>query len=96
MARRYRNTTGPAIRRAREGAGMTQDQLAAKLQLAGLPHFDRVTVAKVEGQIRSVFDYELAVIAGVFGVGPSELLPTVIALATELPALLEGEAPGAR
>ena len=55
---------------------MTQEQLAARLGSAGLHHFDRVTVAKIEGQIRSVFDYELAVIADVLRVELGDLFQT--------------------
>ena len=75
MATRFRNITGPGIRKARERAGFTQDQLAAKLQLAGLVNFDRVTVAKVEGQIRSVYDYELVVVARVLKCEVIDLMP---------------------
>ena len=52
---------------------MTQEQLAALLGTAGLHNFDRVTVAKVEGQIRSVFDYELAIIARILKVDESRV-----------------------
>jgi len=45
----------------------------------------------VEAQIRSVFDYELAVIAAVLGVKADELLPKGKELKKDLPALQEGE-----
>ncbi|MCH7225099.1 hypothetical protein MLD59_03080 [Verrucomicrobiaceae bacterium E54] len=70
--------------------GLTQEQLAAKLQLAGLHSVDRVAVAKIESQIRSVFDFELAVIAQVLGVDASALLPPVKALKADLDDLIEG------
>lgn len=74
MARRFRNLIGPNVRKHRKRLDLTQDQLAARLQLAGLAHFDRVAVAKVEAQIRSVYDFELIVLAGVLQVDPGELL----------------------
>lgn len=91
MPRRFRNSVGPAVRRLRVERGLTQDELAARLVLAGLTNADRVWVAKVESQIRSVFDYELAVIASVLGVKADDLLPEERKLKKDLPALQEGE-----
>lgn len=91
MPRRFRNSVGPAVRRLRIERGLTQDDLAARLVLAGLQNADRVWVAKIESQIRSVFDYELAVIAAELGVKADDLLPTEKVLKRDLPALQEGE-----
>ncbi len=71
-------------------ASLTQEELAAKLQLAGLHSVDRVTVAKIESQIRSVFDYELAVISKVLGTDQASLMPTPEQLKCELQSLIEG------
>ena len=90
MAKRFRNAVGPRIRKFRVEREWTQDQLAAKLQLAGLD-FDRVTVAKVESQIRSVYDFELVVVAEVLGVGAGELLPRFEQVEADLEALVAGE-----
>src|SRR4051812_69122 len=91
MARRFRNVVGPKVRHFRERLGLTQDQLAARLQLAGLENFDRVTVAKVESQIRSVFDFEAIVFAKVLQVESGDLMAySPAALKTALPRLLEG------
>ena len=68
---------------------MTQEELAAKLQLAG-PDLDRIAVAKIEARIRSVFDYELAVIAHVLAVFTNDLLPRSATLIKELPSLRRG------
>ena len=68
-----------------------QLQLAARLVLAGLGNADRVWVAKVESQIRSVFDFELAVIAAALGVTSDELLPAGKGLKDDLQALQEGK-----
>lgn len=91
MARRYRNVAGPAIRKLRMKRGWTQDQLAAKLQLAGLESADRVCVAKIESQIRSVYDFDLVIIAHVLGAPAASLLPSQAALRPDLKALCLGE-----
>ena len=91
MARRFRNCIGPRVRRLRIDRGWTQDNLAAKLQLAGLDGFDRVVVAKVESQLRSAFDYEAAVIARVLGVTLDDLLPGKSVLDKDLEDLVAGE-----
>ena len=70
--------------------GLTQDQLAAQLQLAGLHSIDRVGLAKIESRLRSAFDYEVAVIAAVLAVDPVELMPTKRSLKEELDALITG------
>lgn len=91
MPRRFRNSVGATVRRLRVERGLTQDALAARLVLAGLTNADRVWVAKIESQIRSVFDFELAVIASVLGVKADDLLPDERKLKKDLPALQEGE-----
>lgn len=70
---------------------LTQEQLGARLQLAGLHTLDRVGVAKIESQLRSVFDFELAVIAAELGVEPGMLLPPVRKLRSDLDDLIAGE-----
>lgn len=75
MAKRFRNLIGPQLRTLRIERGLTQGALAVRLQLAGAAGMDRATVAKIESQIRSVYDYELLVIAHVLGVSPSYLSP---------------------
>jgi len=74
---------------------LSQDHLATKLQLAGLP-LDRAAVGKIEAGIRSVFDFELAVIAETLGVTSDELFPPKRQLTELLPALLEGHIPKKR
>ena len=91
MPRRFRNAIGPAVRRLRMERELTQDQLAARLALAGLDSADRVWIAKVESRIRSVFDFELVVIAEVLGVTADALLPKAKELKRDIPALQEGE-----
>lgn len=88
---RFRNAVGPEVRRLRIARGLTHDQLAAKLSLAGLESPDRLWVVKVESQYRSVYDFELAVIASVLGVTANDLLPKAKELKRDLPALHKGE-----
>lgn len=76
MSQRFRNILGPNIRKWRKKAGLSQDDLAARLQLAGLENIDRVAVAKIESQIRSLFDYELIVIGAVLKISSDELIAT--------------------
>ena len=91
MPTRFRNCTGPSIRKLRSEHGWTQDDLAAKLQLAGLESMSRVSVAKVESQIRSVYDYELALIAEVLGCTSTDLMPPLRSLKPQLTSLAKGE-----
>lgn len=93
MVRRFRNASGPRIRQLRLEKGWTQDQLAARLVQAGLGSADRVVVAKIESQIRSVFDFELVVIGQALGVAGDSLLPTARQLRPHLEALCKGEKP---
>jgi len=90
MARRFRNIAGPKIRQSRSEQGWTQEQMVAKLQLAGL-ELDRVGLAKIESQIRSLLDFELVVIAEVLGVTLNELLPSADDIYDELDDLKRGE-----
>ena len=90
--RRFRNAIGPQLRKLRNERGLTQDAIAARLQRAGFD-MDRTAIAKIETQIRSVFDFELAMIARVLRVKADELLPTSGALDRDLPALLQGRRP---
>jgi transcriptional regulator with XRE-family HTH domain len=88
--RRFRNAVGPQIRKLRTQRNLSQEALASKLQLAGLD-LDRITVAKIEMQIRSVFDFELAVIADVFEVPMDELRMSPARLRQLLSALVAGK-----
>jgi transcriptional regulator with XRE-family HTH domain len=91
MSRRYRNCIGPRVRELRMSKSLTQEQLSARLQLAGLHTLDRIGVAKIESQLRSVFDFELAVIAAELGVEPGMLLPPMRKLKPDLDDLIAGE-----
>lgn len=61
-----------------------------KLQLAGLD-MDRTSLAKIESRIRSVFDFELAIIAHVLKVPTDALYPERKHLKKMLPDLMDGK-----
>ena len=88
--RRFRNAAGPHIRKFRVARELSQDQLAAKVQLLGLD-IDRVTIAKIESQIRSLYDFELAVIAAALNISTAELGLREKDFATLLPPLMKGQ-----
>lgn len=61
------NISGDRIHQARTAQRMSQDALAAKLQLAGLS-IGREAVSRIETGLRFVTDYELVIFARVLGV----------------------------
>ncbi|MCI8294976.1 MAG: helix-turn-helix transcriptional regulator [Lachnospiraceae bacterium] len=61
------NISGTAIRELREAAGLSQEQLAARLQLAGLS-LNQKAVSRIETGDRVVPDFELLYFAQVFNV----------------------------
>jgi transcriptional regulator with XRE-family HTH domain len=68
-----RNLVGPRVRQARREQGLTQAQLAARLQSAGFG-LDRAAVSKIESRIREVDDRELVALAHALGVSAAWLL----------------------
>jgi hypothetical protein len=52
--------------------------------------FSRVTVARIENRMRSVYDYEMQIIASVLRVSPEQLLPPAGKTAEELDELKSG------
>lgn len=52
------NASGPQIKALREAAGLSQEQLAAKIQLAGL-NLNQKAISRIETGDRVVPDYEL-------------------------------------
>lgn len=64
-----RNIIGNRLRIARNHATppITQGELAARLQVLGLP-IERVTISKIETGYREVTDVEAAAIARILGV----------------------------
>lgn len=70
-----RNIIGNRVREARRRTDppMTQDQLAGRLARDGV-RLDRVALAKVEGGLRSAFDFEVKGLAKALGVDANWLL----------------------
>jgi len=73
-----RNIVGPIVRESREKMGITQAQLAAKLNVSGWD-ISRETLAKIESQIRWVADFEIPLLAISVGLEPVQLLTQAIA-----------------
>lgn len=61
------NISGPRIKEARKRAKMSQDILAAKLQLQGL-QMGQMAISRIETGKRVVLDFELPIFADVLGV----------------------------
>lgn len=68
------NASGSKIRELREARGMSQEQLAAQIQLAGL-NLNQKAISRIETGGRVVPDFELLYFAEVLGVPIDELLP---------------------
>jgi transcriptional regulator with XRE-family HTH domain len=68
-----RNIVGPVVRELREKQGLSQAQLAAKINVHGWD-ISRETLAKIEAQIRWVADFEILKLAEGFGIEGPELL----------------------
>ncbi len=67
------NASGPKIWELREAAGLSQEQLAAKLQLAGL-NLNQKAVSRIETGVRVVPDFELLYFSEVLRVPLCKLL----------------------
>jgi transcriptional regulator with XRE-family HTH domain len=72
MAQANRNLIGPRIRYLRKKKDITQESLAAKLQLQGIK-IDRPMISKIECQTREVYDFEAFAIARALQIDISEL-----------------------
>lgn len=68
-----RNIVGAKIEKKRKELQMKQKDFLAQLQVAGMD-INASGLSKLEGQIRSVYDYELVIIASVLGVSVAWLL----------------------
>ena len=67
------NVSGWAIRRERERMGLSQEQLAARMQVEGIP-LSQKAVSRVETGLRVVTDYELMTFARVLRVTIEQLV----------------------
>jgi len=73
-----RNIVGPVIRELREKQGLTQAALVAKLNLVGWDA-SRDIVARIEGQIRWVADFEIIKLAKALDMDAPALIRHAIA-----------------
>lgn len=67
------NISGNQIKHLREHAGISQEQLAAKIQLEGL-NLNQKAISRIETGIRVVPDFELIYFSRVFHVPVCSLL----------------------
>ena len=67
------NASEPQIKALREAAGLSQEQLAAKIQLAGL-NLNQKAISRIETGDRVVPDYELIFFFEVLDVPIEQLL----------------------
>ena len=67
------NASGPQIKALRESAGLSLEQLAAKVQLAGL-NLNQKAISRIETGDRVVPDYELIFFSEALGVPIEQLL----------------------
>lgn len=68
-----RNIVGSRVEKKRKDIGMKQKELLAQLQVRGVD-LNPSGLSKLEGQIRSVSDYEVVALASVLGVSVGWLL----------------------
>lgn len=68
-----KNVCGPRVKEMRKKLQLTQEQVAAKLQLEGVI-VERDCVSRIEIGDRFVADYELLVLAKILKVSPAYLL----------------------
>lgn len=68
-----KNIVSKRVKLERIKAGLTQSQLAAKMQVLGV-NIDQQMISKIENNLRFVTDYELACICEILNVSPKEML----------------------
>ncbi len=68
-----KNIIGDKVKILRKSAGLTQKQLAEKLQLEG-HDFTDLTILRIEQGNRFVPDYEVLILADFFHISTDELL----------------------
>jgi transcriptional regulator with XRE-family HTH domain len=68
-----KNICGRRVKEARRALNLSQEELAARLQVEGV-NIERDSVSRIEIGTRFVADYELLVLCKILGVTPSYLL----------------------
>ena len=67
-----KNIIGKNVRNLRHKAKLTQEQLAARLQVSGY-EFDRLTILRIEAGNRFIADYEVKALAEAFNISIEKL-----------------------
>ena len=68
-----KNICGKRVKEARKKLGLSQDDLAARLQVSGVI-IERNSISRIESGSRFVADYELLALSNILKVTPSYLL----------------------
>lgn len=68
-----KNVTGDRLRQYREAAGLSQSQIAAKMQTLGV-NIDQQMISRIEKNQRFVTDYELASFCRILNVQLEDML----------------------
>ncbi len=68
-----KNICGARVKAARKKLKLSQDELAARLQVSGVV-IERNSISRIESGVRFVADYELLALSKVMNVSPSYLL----------------------
>lgn len=68
-----KNIIGKNLKRIRLEKRLTQNDIAAMLQLQGC-EFDRITISRIENGLRFVPDYEVKLLCKVLNISYSQLL----------------------
>ena len=82
-----RNIVGPLVRELREKQKLTQAGLVTKLNLAGWD-VSRDIIARIEGQVRWVADFELVKLAQGLGMDAPSLIRRAVAKGQKRPQTL--------
>lgn len=68
-----KNICGDRVRTARKALGLSQENLAAKLQVKGI-NIERDSISRIEIGTRFVADFELRILSEILGVSVNYLL----------------------
>ena len=68
-----KNICGDKVRAARKKLGLSQEDLAARLQVSGVI-IERNSISRIESGVRFVADYELLALSKILKVSPAYLL----------------------
>ncbi|MBQ3528464.1 MAG: helix-turn-helix transcriptional regulator [Clostridia bacterium] len=68
-----KNICGDRVRTARKALGLSQENLAAKLQVKGI-NIERDSISRIEIGTRFVADFELRILSEILGVSVNFLL----------------------